>query len=316
MVKKIYQIFLIFLVVGFSVYSQTISVFASTDSTEYYVGDYIHFKIQLEYDNSISLEFPSIKDSVKSLDFLKKNVPLVQKTDEKTTEVREFIFSKYDSAEVTIDPIAIGYKVGNETNLSYIETNPVDLVVRTLEVNTQADIQDVKAPIRIQLDWWLILLIALIIVGLIAGGYYGYKRFIKKKDDSAQKKIVIKIPPHKIAIKALMDLEEQKLWQQGRVKDYHSEITGIIRKYFEDRFNFLAMEMPSSEVLEKMKDLPGAQPVYDITQSFLSNADMVKFAKFKPMPSVNEEMMKQGYEIVNRTKENYQPAGAEEIQNV
>jgi hypothetical protein len=37
---------------------------------------------------------------------------------------------------------------------------------------------------------------------------------------------------------------------------------------------------------------------------------MVKFAKFKPMPTVNEEMMKQAVEIVKRTKRD------EELQNM
>jgi hypothetical protein len=29
---------------------------------------------------------------------------------------------------------------------------------------------------------------------------------------------------------------------------------------------------------------------------------LVKFAKFKPIPTINEDMMKQAYEIVNKTK--------------
>jgi len=98
-------------------------------------------------------------------------------------------------------------------------------------------------------------------------------------------------------------LENAKLWQQGKIKEYHSSITNIIRKYFGGRFGFNALEMPSSEVLENLSAKPEAGIIFDETRSFFENADLVKFAKFKPMPSVNEEMMKQAYNIVRTTKQ-------------
>ena len=41
--------------------------------------------------------------------------------------------------------------------------------------------------------------------------------------------------------------------------------------------------------------------ILDVTFDFLSNADLVKFAKFQPLESVNEEMMKQARNIVQST---------------
>ena len=43
---------------------------------------------------------------------------------------------------------------------------------------------------------------------------------------------------------------------------------------------------------------------------------MVKFAKFQPMPSVNEEMMKQAKEIVYKTKQEETSEVVEEVSNV
>ncbi len=58
--------------------------------------------------------------------------------------------------------------------------------------------------------------------------------------------------------------------------------------------------------------------VLEITSGFLNNADMVKFAKFIPMNDINEEMMKQAYEIVNTTipKPQPEPVVTEEVNNV
>ena len=129
-------------------------------------------------------------------------------------------------------------------------------------------------------------------------------------------KKIIKIPEYKVALESLSELDRKKLWQQGKVKDYHSEITEIVRRYFEKRFSFLAMEMTSAEVLESLNEIEVTTDVHFLTNDFLTNADMVKFAKFVPMPTVNEEMMKQAYEIVNKTKQEEEIKVVTEVENV
>ena len=302
MVKMLRYLLISIIVFTGSMYSQTIEVYASTDTTDYIVGDYIHYQIELQYDNSITVFMPPVQDSVKVLDFIKENKPVRQVEENKTSEIYSYVFSKYDSAGVTIPSLPIGYTVGNETEKSYINTNTVDILVTTVDVDPTADIFDVKAPLWIPLDWWLIIIIAVVVLALLGGGYYWYRKYLKKKAESMPERVVIKVPSYKVALKELNELEEKKLWQAGQIKEYHSEITGIIRKYFEERFNILALEMPSSELLSKLKSIHEVQVIFDTTRSFLENADLVKFAKFQPMASVNEEMMKQAYNIVTETK--------------
>ncbi len=287
---------------SYSAYAQSIEVFANTDTTEYMVGDYITYTLEMNYSNNIRVEVPSIIDSLSILDFIKEETPVKQTSEDGVYELRTFTFSKYDSSDVTIPAFNISYYVGNETEASLIRVNPVDILVRTIEVDTSGDIQDVKAPLKIALDWLFIILILLGVLILAVGGYFAYKHYRAKKTGVVKEKRIIKIPPYKIALEALDELDYKKLWQQGQVKEYHSEITGIIRRYFEDRFNFLAMEMTSAEVMESLEQSDSAREVIEETREFLGNADMVKFAKFKPIPSVNEEMMKQAYDIVNKTK--------------
>ncbi len=100
------------------------------------------------------------------------------------------------------------------------------------------------------------------------------------------------------------------------VKDYHSKITGIVRGYFEERFNLPALELTTSEQMQQLKNVSSAEIILNITNEFLNNADLVKFAKFQPLPSVNEEMMKQAKEIVNQTISKEPEQVEEEVQNV
>ena len=294
---------LLFLFIALSVKAQSFTAKASTDSLDYKVGDFINYKLELTYDKNVHPFIPSIKDSLKKLDLIKE---LPVKKDESGSQIKEthtFVLAGYDSTQATIPSYPISYTVGSDTAKKYVEVNPVTVTVHTVQINPKGDIQDVKAPVKIQLDWWFIALIVLIVIVILAGAYFGYRYYKKKKEvELGMHKVIIKIPPHEIALSDLRRLEEKKLWQQGMIKEYHSEITEIIRKYFEARFDIAALEMPSSELLDLLKNVAGAQIIFDKTRDFLNNADMVKFAKFQPLASINEEMMTQAYDIVRSTK--------------
>jgi hypothetical protein len=60
----------------------------------------------------------------------------------------------------------------------------------------------------------------------------------------------------------------------------------------------------------------GTETIVEDTSSFLSNADLVKFAKYQPLASVNEEMMRQAEEIVQKTKEDKKESISEVVEDV
>ena len=182
-----------------------------------------------------------------------------------------------------------------------VATNSVQFIVRTLPVNTSLEIKDVKPPIVIPMDLLTILLILLAILLLILLALYLYRRNQKNKQKKVEKKRVYIIPPHVKALTELYALEDKKLWQQGLIKEYHTGITEIIRRYFEDRFKILALESSTTEIMDQLTRVVLSKEIYRTVNNFLNNADLVKFAKYKPLPAVNEEMMKQAVDIVENT---------------
>jgi hypothetical protein len=299
---RFFRILIFFLAVGIAnLNAQNITISASTDTTHYKVGDFIRYQLEIKYDKSISVKNPTVKDSIKVLDFIEQLPSEKVELDGKITEKLNFIFSKYDSAEVTIPSIKVFYTIGGDSSVKYLESPEVRILVSTLPVDMQKDIADIKAPISIPLPWWIILLVIIIIVGLILGGYFLVKYYKKKKLLKSNILPQIEIPPHEIALTELNELKQKKLWQSGLVKEYHTEITGIVRKYFEHRFNFNALEMTSAEIMGVISYLEDSKPITETADNFFRNADLVKFAKFEPLPEVNEEMMSQAFEIVNNT---------------
>jgi len=316
MVMNPLKYFCVIFVFSINISAQSISVLASVDSSDYLVGDYINYTLEVRADKNIEVITPFIRDSLKQVEIIKELPPVAKKEQDINSTTYGFIFSYYDSASVTITPIAVQYKAKGSDEEKVALSNPVTFVVHTVPVELQADIKDVKEPLTIPLDWKFILLIVLIVLIVLAAAYYFYRRYKMKKAALPVKKKIIRIPAHVRAMTALNNLEYEKLWQKGAVKEYHSIITGIIRGYFEERFSLPALELTSSEQMEQLKKVSAAENILNITNEFLNNADLVKFAKFQPMPSVNETMMNQAKEIVNQTilKETVQVE--EEVQSV
>ena len=300
MVSKLNNFIAIFLFLSLPLLGQNISVTAGTDTSDYLVGDYIQFSIKAEYGEGIRVSPPSLSDKLGQLEVIK--VLPVSFEDGKNVQQFNYIIAGYDSARIVIPPIPITYFIENNSEPQTAQTNEVVVFIHTLEVLPSADIKDIKQPIRIPFDWlfWGIILLVLLVIGLVA--YLLYKKFRKPIEEIKFVKRTPPVPIYVIALRALDKLDEKKLWQQGKIKDYHSEITEIIRHYFEDRYNFNSLEMTTAQSMQVLNRVMDNQKLIDTTEKFLENADMVKFAKFVPLPSVNEEMMKQAYDIVKKTK--------------
>ncbi len=286
---------------SYGLFSQTISARAYTDKKNYEVGDYINYTIEISHNQDLKLFKPALAELANNIEVISADEPVVEETEGVKKIIYRFTISKYDSADVTVPPIPVIYQIGRDTTLYEVLTNSVQFSVSTLPVVTSAEIKDVKPPIVIPMDILTIVLILLAILLLILLALYLYRRNQKKKKKKAARKRVYIIPPHVKALTELHALEDKKLWQQGLVKEYHSSITEIIRRYFEDRFKILALESSTTEILDQLTRVILPENIFKTVNDFLNNADLVKFAKYKPLPAVNEEMMNQAIDIVENT---------------
>lgn len=300
MVNHILRIFFILIFV-LGVKAQDISVKAFTDSSTYYVGDHINFTLKVIYSDNISIVNPFFRDSLNKFEIIKELNPEKKKNNNKNEITYKYVLSYYDSAEIVIPQIQIFYRVASDTSLNSVFSDSLVVRINKLNVNVQEDIKDVKPPVRIPFDWLTLLL--WIFAGLLtlAIAYFIYKKYFRKKKSEEVIKPVIILPPHEEALMKLDQLDREQLWQKGQIKEYHSRITEIIREYFEKRFGLPALELSTTEQLSLLRQISEAQNIYNLTESFLTNADLVKFAKFVPLDGVNAEMMKQAVEIVKRT---------------
>jgi hypothetical protein len=97
-------------------------------------------------------------------------------------------------------------------------------------------------------------------------------------------------------------LREEKLWQKGDFKSYHTRLTDIIRLYLWHRYDVNAMEMTTDEIISNHSIKQLDQESFSKLKYMLELADFVKFAKVIPVANENEQSLSNAFDFVSATK--------------
>ncbi len=175
--------------------------------------------------------------------------------------------------------------------------------------NPYGEIKDLKPiieePLKFQ-DFLPYLIAILVLVALISAIFYFLN---KRKQPEPPPKPEVWIPAHNTALADLTTLKNKQLWQNGAVKEYQTELTDIIRKYLENRFEINAMEMTSDDIVYHLKKKTSvAATQQGKLKDILQIADLVKFAKANPPVNINEQFWNDAENFVQATKTDEIPA--------
>jgi hypothetical protein len=276
-------------------WAQEPRISASTDSTQYKVGAWILLHVDAELPPLVDSLAVAVKDSLGPFEILN-----VDSSPSKSGH-QQWLFrlTIFDTGKVYIPPAIFSYKNRGDTLSRVAYANSIPLTVTGIPVDLKGDIKDIKPPLDApwKFEDFLPYLIALAVIILLGLAYWYYRRLKKRREASY---VVPKpdIPPWRVALAALHTLEDQRLWQQGRAKEYYSETTEIIRRFLEDQYGLLALESTSDEILGQLRPLSAAQSLLKVFRSFFTTADLVKFAKYLPTPEENEQELTWAFHFV------------------
>ena len=260
---------------------------ALLDTNSILIGEQTNFTISNKISNTSI--WPTYEE------FLVDGVEIIRASKLDTTEnivSQTFTITAWDSGSYYIP--AIEFAENSKTEGLLFNVSAVIL-------EEGAELKGIKQPIEEPIGWsdiwpWLLGVIALVLIIYLLKKYIFTK---KEKKIIAKPKVII--PADVTALKELAKLNKQQLWQCGKIKEYQSEISEIIRRYAENRFNFIALELATHEILSELKSHLNAEQLANIG-TLLQRADLAKFAKSKPNNSENEESMTLAKQFVNNTK--------------
>lgn len=143
-----------------------------------------------------------------------------------------------------------------------------------------------KAPFAWE-DWYMAIACAVLFAPFLLLLIYLVKRIRDNKPIIRKVKVEPKLPPHQLAMQEIERIKSEKVWQKGQSKEYYTELTDAIRTYIKNRFGFNALEMTSSEIIDKLLQMNDKDAISDL-RSLFQTADLVKFAKHSPLMNEND----------------------------
>ena len=279
-----------------------IVVSASIDSTMLFIGDQTNLHLQATCEPAEQVQMPVYGES------LIDGIEIVERTPVDTTFLKDGRYQLSQQLTLTSFKDSLFYIAplpfvsGEDTFWS--ESLSLN-VIQPFEIDTTLAITDIKpiakAPVWV---WGIVrwILLALLLAGLAVGGYYLSLYIGRRKGIIPEAPKEPERPAEEVALEKLDLIKEQKIWQSGQVKEYHTQLTDVVREYIGRRFDVSSSEKTSDETLREMKPLLKEQKdLYEKLRKMLSLADLVKFAKWTTTPDENELSLKTAYDFVHET---------------
>lgn len=280
-------------------------VSAAIDSTTLFIGDQTDLHLRATCEAGEQVQMPVLAEQ------LVDGIEIVDRTIVDTTTLQDgrvqynqyLTLTSFQDSLFYIEPLA--FVSGDDTVWS--ESLMLNVVQPFEMDSTDMAITDIKGIYNAPIWWWGILrwvLLALAIAGVGVGGYYLITYLRNRFGDASTTDVPTEPlrPAEEVALEKLDTIREQKIWQSGQVKEYHTQLTDVVREYIARRFEVSSTEQTSDETLRAMRGLlSDKKELYEDLRKMLTLADLVKFAKWTTTPDENELSLRSAYAFVKET---------------
>ena len=299
---------LISLIANALLISAQVSVEAEIDSIQIFVGQQTHLRLTTHVQPSQKVEFPQFQPT----QMITPGVEVLKCEEQKQDggdgfEARTMVYTltSFDDTLYYLPPLTV--KVDGKP----IKSKSLALKVLTIDVDTtQVDQffgpKDVQDNPFLWSEWSLPFWLSVCMLVLLALCYYLYLRLRDNKPIISHIRIVKRLLPHQKAMQEIEQIKADKMVSSENSKEYYTKLTDTLRKYIEERYAFNAMEMTSSEIIERLTASQDQKALDELRELFMT-ADLVKFAKYSTLINENDKNLVSAIDFINQTKLENQP---------
>ncbi len=281
-----FKLYIVSFLLSTSLFAQKVTT--SVDTTKNKIGAEFKLTLKTDVDTLSKVKFPEAKN-FGALEVIQSYKIDTVKNGARYELIKKYGLTQFDSGRYVIPriPVLINGKPTFSDSIK-VEVNNVKVDTLKQKMYDIKDVAQVESPLG---SWWIYLLI-LLAIGI--AGYFIYQ-FIRKRQNQPKAEVIVFKSPIEKATTLLQQLESKELWQKGEIKHYYSELTDIARNYIEEEIHIPAMESTTSELIEglrkaaKQKKLKLSNETVENLEKVLMQADLVKFAKVKPLDYEIEE---------------------------
>lgn len=278
-----------------------VKVESSLSALEMLIGQQVQITVTATADKDATVEFPKEALLPVGVEFMGAiELPDEKAENGQVRRQRGYVLTSFEDTLYYIPPMTV--KVNDQD----YQTNQLALKVLTVEVDT-TNYENYFGPKDVQDnpflwdEWSLSFWLSIVMLVLLAVAYYLYLRLRDNKPVIARIRIIKRLLPHQKAMKAIEEIKAEKMLTAEDSKEYYTRLTEALRRYIEERYGFNAMEMTSSEIIDRLMAAGDHQSLSELSQLF-QTADLVKFAKYSTLINENDANLVSAVDFINKTK--------------
>jgi hypothetical protein len=278
-----------------------VSVVASLDRREATIGDPVRYTMRITAPAGVRVVVPVYSGAIGELTITDFGDAPPREENGRTVITRWYTLTGFTPGEHVLPAPQVTYFVGEEEKQATGNESTLTIASLLEREPNASDIRDIKPVEEPPFDWRPVGYGAatLAVLLLLGGGFY----YVLNRPKRAY--VAPPPPPHEVALAALSKLRTRRYIEEGRFESFYIELSAITRRYLEDRFHVRAPEMTTEEFLAAAgRDQRLSTQQRRLLGDFLSQADLVKFARHHPTLQDTEAAFEAARRFVEETRPN------------
>lgn len=294
-------LFALFLFAASTAQAADIQVETRAWPTKAMLGDEIKLSIKVDHPSGWTVPSPSPKTNVAPFEIKRVEPRAAIQRGSRTEQTFVAVLTVFELGDLQVPAFPFNYKdASGRTGTAFTQSVKIKVVeVPKKPTDKGGDIRPIKGPVSMSLlAFWTTVfsILAFCLTAFLAVKLYLRFRNRVPADPDAH------LPPPERVLRELERLKKKGLLEAGKTKEFYSELSDILRRYFQRQFNFDTFEWTTFEFLKFLKEKEFEKPVLEKIKTVLDNSDLVKFAKFEPRPMLAEELAAEIRMIVDLTR--------------
>jgi hypothetical protein len=298
---KIVNFILLFLLIALSLDAQQASVKA--DKYRIKIGEQVELKLNATAGPEQDLIWPPIPDTLGQwFDVVKKDTIDTVRSGGRSNFTQSVWITSFDSGMHNL-PVFDFQFITAQGDTESVLSDMLSIDIYPVAVDTTKSIKDIRGIEDVPFDYTDIIIYSVLGALVALAAVYAFYRWRKNRkvvaEPLAEKP---NTPAWQRALEELERIEKEGAWKSGNDKRYHSAIADSLRAYIEEQLGLPALESTSDETLSMLRKSALSAEALEAARNVFMLADLVKFAKEKPLPAEHERSMQLARLFVNSTK--------------
>ena len=292
-----------------------IEIVTSVDRAEMYIGDLINYTITVEHDSAIELLPPPLGANLGAFDVkdYETDITTRLKSGRIKSESR-FVLSTFTTGNYLIPPVPMVFEFPDGTR-KVILSESVLIKVLSLLLNTDdsLDIKPLKAQFEFERDYTRYFFWGALAFLIFAIAGYLLWRKLRGKGEA---EFVDLRSAWEIAFEKLAILEQKKLIDEEKFKEFYLELTDILRAYLGRMYARNIVDMTTAEFFSGYSGIGLPATTEKQLKELFEHADLVKFAKYIPRAERPETDFAYTHDFIELIRREFQKESEQELGNI